>query len=83
MYQGHDVIVMDNLFTGARKNIQHWIGHPHFQFIVHDVTEPILLEVDRIFHLACPASPPHYREPSSPLIRLPTRTTSYVRKYEG
>lgn len=38
MFQGHDVIVIDNLFTGARKNIQHWIGHPHFNFIVHDIT---------------------------------------------
>ena len=78
MYQGHDVIVMDNLFTGARKNIQHWIGHPHFQFIVHDVTEPILLEVDRIFHLACPASPPHYREPP-PLPPSPPNKNNLIR----
>jgi dTDP-4-dehydrorhamnose reductase len=60
MEQGHDVTVMDNMFTGSRRNIQHWIGHPHFNLIQHDVTLPYYIEVDRIYHLACPASPPHY-----------------------
>uniref|UniRef100_A0A7S0I3G1 UDP-glucuronate decarboxylase n=1 Tax=Hanusia phi TaxID=3032 RepID=A0A7S0I3G1_9CRYP len=60
MEQGHEVTVLDNMFTGSKSNIQHWISHPNFNLINHDVTDPIHLEVDRIFHLACPASPPHY-----------------------
>jgi hypothetical protein len=51
---------MDNLFTGKRKNIEHWIGHPNFTFFQHDVINPFHIEVDQIYHLACPASPPHY-----------------------
>lgn len=54
MLMGHQVIVVDNLFTGRKRNIQHWIGHPHFEFFDHDVVEPIHLEVDRIYHLASP-----------------------------
>jgi hypothetical protein len=61
MSQGHLVMVMDNFFTGSRDNIQHWIGHPNFQMFNHDVTEPFHAEVDQIYHLACPASPPHYQ----------------------
>eukprot|EP01084_Bolivina_argentea_P226962 383321_1 len=61
MVQGHEIIVVDNMFTGRQANVQHWIGHPNFQLIVHDVVKPILLEVDQIYHLACPASPPHYQ----------------------
>lgn len=61
MYRGHHVIVVDNLFTGRRSNIQQWEGHPHFTFMLHDVTEPLYVEVDEIYHLACPASPPHYQ----------------------
>eukprot|EP00285_Hemiselmis_virescens_P014153 CAMPEP_0173381546 /NCGR_PEP_ID=MMETSP1356-20130122/3929_1 /TAXON_ID=77927 ORGANISM="Hemiselmis virescens, Strain PCC157" /NCGR_SAMPLE_ID=MMETSP1356 /ASSEMBLY_ACC=CAM_ASM_000847 /LENGTH=412 /DNA_ID=CAMNT_0014335403 /DNA_START=123 /DNA_END=1361 /DNA_ORIENTATION=- len=76
MYQGHDVIVADNLFTGARKNVQHWIGHPHFTLMVHDITEPLLLEVDRIFHLACPASPPHYQY--NPIKTIKTSTVGTI-----
>lgn len=55
MMEGHEVIVLDNFFTGQKKNVEHWMHHPHFSLIVHDVTEPIMLEVDEIFHLACPA----------------------------
>eukprot|EP00287_Rhodomonas_sp_CCMP768_P029829 CAMPEP_0202832186 /NCGR_PEP_ID=MMETSP1389-20130828/17267_1 /ASSEMBLY_ACC=CAM_ASM_000865 /TAXON_ID=302021 /ORGANISM="Rhodomonas sp., Strain CCMP768" /LENGTH=407 /DNA_ID=CAMNT_0049505977 /DNA_START=14 /DNA_END=1237 /DNA_ORIENTATION=+ len=61
MEQGHEVVVVDNLFTGAKRNIEHWLGHPNFELRIHDVTEPIVMEVDRIYHLACPASPPHYQ----------------------
>ncbi len=61
MIAGHHVIVVDNMFTGRQKNIAHWLGHPNFQLIIHDVVEPIMLEVDQIYHLACPASPPHYQ----------------------
>ncbi len=71
MRQGHQVTVLDNLYTGARENVQHWIGHPNFQFILHDVTEPLHLEVDRIYHLAAPASPPHYQvSHSAPLTAV-------------
>jgi FlaA1/EpsC-like NDP-sugar epimerase len=61
MMAGHHVIVLDNMFTGRQKNVGHWLGHPNFQLIIHDVIEPIMLEVDQIYHLACPASPPHYQ----------------------
>jgi len=59
--QGHDVLCLDNYFTGSKKNVEHLTGNPHFELIRHDVTEPILLEVDRIYNLACPASPVHYQ----------------------
>ena len=59
--QGHDVLAMDNLFTGDKRNIAHLLDNRNFEFIRHDVVEPILLEVDWIFNLACPASPVHYQ----------------------
>ena len=59
--QGHDVIALDNLFTGNKRNIAHLLDNRNFEFIRHDVVEPILLEVDWIFNLACPASPVHYQ----------------------
>ncbi len=59
--KGEQVICLDNFFTGSRQNIDHLIDHPHFELIHHDVTEPIKLDVDRIWHLACPASPIHYQ----------------------
>ena len=60
MKQGHEVKVLDNFFTGRKRNVEHWIGHPNFELITHDVVNPIMLEVDEIYHLASPASPPHY-----------------------
>ncbi|XP_071477303.1 UDP-glucuronic acid decarboxylase 1-like [Diadema antillarum] len=60
MLEGHEVTVVDNFFTGRKRNIEHWIGHPNFELINHDVVNPLMLEVDEIYHLACPASPPHY-----------------------
>lgn len=57
MMQGHEVTVLDNFFTGSKRNIEHWLHHPNFSLVRHDVTEPILLEVDQIYHMACPASP--------------------------
>ena len=59
--QGHEVIVLDNFYTGSRKNISHLLDHPSFELIRHDIVEPILLEVDWIFNMACPASPIHYQ----------------------
>ncbi|MDD5543501.1 MAG: SDR family oxidoreductase [Acidobacteriia bacterium] len=58
---GHEVICLDNLFTGAKRNIEPLLANPHFEFVRHDVVEPILLEVDQIYNLACPASPVHYQ----------------------
>lgn len=58
---GDDVICVDNLFTGRKDNFRHLIGNPHFEFIRHDITFPLYLEVDQIFNLACPASPRHYQ----------------------
>lgn len=59
--EGHDVICVDNLFTGRKENIRDLLNNPKFEFIRHDVTFPLHLEVDRIYNLACPASPPHYQ----------------------
>ncbi|MCC5828648.1 MAG: SDR family oxidoreductase [Phycisphaeraceae bacterium] len=59
--QGHDVVCLDNFFTSQKLNIVHLFQHDHFEFIRHDVTQPIWLEVDEIYNLACPASPVHYQ----------------------
>jgi UDP-glucuronate decarboxylase len=59
--EGHEVICLDNLFTGSKENIRHLAGDPRFEFIRHDITQNILLEVDEIYNLACPASPVHYQ----------------------
>ncbi len=61
MEQGHDVLCLDNFFTGDKRNISKWLGNPYFELIRHDVTEPIRLEIEQIYHLACPASPVHYQ----------------------
>jgi UDP-glucuronate decarboxylase len=58
---GHDVLCVDNFFTGSKTNIAHLIGHPYFELMRHDVTFPLYVEVDQIFNLACPASPVHYQ----------------------
>ena len=76
MKQGDEVICLDNYFTGRKDNIRHWIGHPSFELIRHDVTEPIKLEVDRIWHLACPASPVHYQ-----FNPIKTAKTSFLGTY--
>jgi UDP-glucuronate decarboxylase len=61
MIAGHDVICLDNFYTGNKQNVLQWMGNPKFDLIRHDITEPIRLEVDQIYHLACPASPVHYQ----------------------
>jgi UDP-glucuronate decarboxylase len=65
---GHEVIAVDNLYTGSRKNIESFRNHPNFEFMIHDITFPLYLEVDEIYNLACPASPVHYQH-------NPTQTT--------
>jgi len=59
--QGHDVVCLDNFFTGTRDNILHLLDNPHFEMLRHDVTMPLYIEVDEIYNLACPASPIHYQ----------------------
>ena len=59
--QGHEVLCVDNLFTGTKRNIEHLQGHTHFEFMRHDVTIPLFVEVDEIYNLACPAAPIHYQ----------------------
>ena len=76
MGRGEEVILLDNLFTGNKNNITKWFGNPLFEFIRHDVTDPIQLEVDRIWHLACPASPIHYQK--NP---IKTSKTSFLGTY--
>ena len=61
MEAGHEILCLDNFYTGDKRNILKWYGHPYFELIRHDITEPIRLEVDQIYHLACPASPVHYQ----------------------
>jgi UDP-glucuronate decarboxylase len=59
--EGHEVVCLDNYFTGSKRNIVHLLQHPYFELIRHDVTMPVFLEVDEIYNLACPASPIHYQ----------------------
>ncbi|OOZ41825.1 NAD-dependent dehydratase [Solemya pervernicosa gill symbiont] len=59
--EGHDVLCVDNYFTGSKKNVTHLMRHPHFELMRHDVTFPLYVEVDEIYNLACPASPVHYQ----------------------
>ncbi len=61
LQQGHEVLCLDNYFTGSKENLMHLRDHPRLEIIRHDVVNPIMLEVDQIFHLACPASPVHYQ----------------------
>tara|TARA_B100000886_G_scaffold95631_2_gene63397 strand:- start:12806 stop:13783 length:978 start_codon:yes stop_codon:yes gene_type:complete len=76
MNENQEVICLDNYFTGSKINVQKWLNHPNFEIIRHDVTEPIQLEVDQIWHLACPASPIHYQE--NP---IKTAKTSFLGTY--
>eukprot|EP01060_Flectonema_neradi_P033273 TRINITY_DN553_c0_g1_i2.p1 TRINITY_DN553_c0_g1~~TRINITY_DN553_c0_g1_i2.p1 ORF type:complete len:423 (+),score=94.46 TRINITY_DN553_c0_g1_i2:54-1271(+) len=75
MKEGHHVTVLDNFFTGRMENIIHWVGHPNFQLIEHDVVDKISLVVDQIYHLASPASPPHYMFDPMKTIRTNTEGT--------
>jgi UDP-glucuronate decarboxylase len=59
--EGHEVLCVDNYFTGAKENLAHLLGHPRFEVMRHDVTFPLYVEVDQIYNLACPASPVHYQ----------------------
>ena len=76
MNQNQEVICLDNYFTGNKSNIKKWLDHPNFEIIRHDVTFPIQLEIDKIWHLACPASPIHYQQ--NP---IKTAKTSFLGTY--
>jgi len=76
MLAGHEVIVADNMFTGRKRNVEHWIGHPNFDLVNHDIVNPLCIEVDEIYHLASPASPPHYMY--NPVKTIKTNTVGTV-----
>jgi UDP-glucuronate decarboxylase len=76
LHQGHEVIAVDNLFTGTKRNIEHMLDNKKFEFIRHDVTQPILLECDQVYHLACPASPVHYQY--NPIKTIKTNVTGTI-----
>lgn len=61
LHEGHEILCLDNFFTGRKRNIEHLLGNPRFELIRHDVCDPYKFEVDQIYNLACPASPPHYQ----------------------
>ncbi len=70
--KGNIVLCLDNFFTGRRDNIKSLMSHPDFQLLMHDITRPIFLEVDQIYNLACPASPPHYQYNAIKTIKCST-----------
>jgi len=76
MEKGEEVICLDNFFTGTKKNLIQWLGNSSFELIRHDITKPITLEVDKIWHLACPASPIHYQ-----FNPIKTAKTSFLGTY--
>jgi UDP-glucuronate decarboxylase len=73
---GHDVVCADNFFTGSKENIRHLLGQNHFEFVRHDIVNPLVIEVDRIYNLACPASPVHYQ--FNPIKTIKTSTVGMV-----
>ncbi|KAH7962586.1 hypothetical protein HPB52_017059 [Rhipicephalus sanguineus] len=80
MQQGHQVTVVDNFFTGSKRNIEHWIGHHNFELIHHDIVSPLFIEVDYIYNLASPASPPHYM--MNPVKTIKTNTLGTINMLE-
>jgi len=76
MLDGHEVFVVDNYFTGRKRNIEQWLGHENFEMLHHDIVNPLFIEVDEIYHLASPASPPHYMY--NPVKTIKTNTVGSV-----
>ncbi len=72
---GHEVVCLDNFFTGRRTNVAHLLSNPRFELVFHDVIEPVVMQVDEIFHLACPASPIHYQRNPVQTIRTAVQGT--------
>ncbi len=78
MADGNEVICLDNFYTGHKRNILKWLDNPYFELIRHDITDPIRLEVDQIYHLACPASPVHYQYNPVKTIKTNVLGTLYM-----
>ncbi|XP_040576416.1 UDP-glucuronic acid decarboxylase 1 [Lepeophtheirus salmonis] len=76
MLEGHEVIVADNFFTGRKRNVEHWVNHENFELLNHDIVNPLYIEVDEIYHLASPASPPHYM--FNPVKTIKTNTMGTI-----
>lgn len=76
MMAGHEVIIVDNFFTGRKRNVEHWLGHENFELIHHDIVNSLFIEVDEIYHLASPASPPHYM--FNPVKTIKTNTMGTI-----
>ena len=74
--KNEQVICLDNYYTGTSKNIEKWLNHPNFKLVEHDITDPIQIQTDKIWHLACPASPVHYQ-----LDPIKTARTSFLGTY--
>lgn len=74
--EGHNVICVDNFFTGSKANVRHLAGHRGFELVRHDVVDPIIIECDQVYHLACPASPVHYQRNPVRTIRTAVEGTS-------
>src|SRR5450432_508989 len=75
MEAGHEVVCLDNFFTGSRANIEHLLDNHSFELLRHDITDPLTIEVDQVFHLACPASPIHYQRNPVRTIRTAVQGT--------
>ena len=78
LQRGHKVIAVDDFSTGRLVNVVHWIGHPNFKLYHHDIAKPFDFAVDQIYHLACPASPPHYQRDMVQTIKTNTHGTLHV-----
>jgi len=74
--RGHDVVCVDNLFSGNKDNVRHLLSNPYFEFLRHDITHPFFVEVDQIYHLACPASPIHYQH--NPIKTIKTNVVGTI-----
>jgi UDP-glucuronate decarboxylase len=75
---GHEVVCLDNFFTAQRRNVEHLLDHHRFELVRHDVTQPLVIEVDEIFHMACPASPVHYQRNPVRTIRTAVQGTLHM-----
>ena len=73
--RGHDVLCVDNFFTGGKQNIAHLAGTPYFELMRHDITFPLFVEVEQIYNLACPASPIHYQKDPAQTIKTCVHVT--------
>lgn len=80
MEKGYDVICADNLYSGQKCNVYKWFGNPNFEFIRHDVCNPLYVEVDEIYHLACPASPVFYQ--NNPIKTVKVCMIMYIQQYD-